>query len=124
MPVAGCSGRCGWYNFSMMTDRIVRTLPVAVFLLLLVLPDASDASRAKATTKVITGYDSTDSGERGSNPMNTSVGTARLAALTAGNVQAVVLAGRETIKAVRQGFRPFASRQRKSSSPPAVSARR
>jgi hypothetical protein len=91
----------------MMTDRIVRTLPVAVFLLLLVLPDASDASRAKATTKVITGYGSADSGEGGSNPMNTSIGTARLAALTAGNVPAVVLNGRETIKAVRQGFRPF-----------------
>ena len=91
-----------------MTDQIARTLPVAVFLLLLVLPDASDASRAKATTKVITGYDSTDSGEGGSNPMNTSIGTARLAALTAGNVPAVVLNGRETIKAVRQWFRPFA----------------
>jgi hypothetical protein len=91
----------------MMTDRIVRALPVAVFLFLLVLPDASDASQAKATTKVITGYGSTDGGKGGSNPMNRSVGTARLVALTAGNVPAVVLDGRETIKAVRQGFRPF-----------------
>ena len=93
-----------------MTDRIVRTLPVAVFLLLLVLPDASDASHAKATTKVITGYGSTDSGEGGSNPMNTSVGTARLAALTAGNVPAVVLNGRETVTicdtAGRREFNP------------------
>jgi hypothetical protein len=91
-----------------MTDRIQRTLPLAVFLFLLVLPDASDASQAKATTKVITGYGSTDGGKGGSNPMNTSVGTARLAALTAGNVPAVVLNGRETVKAVRQAFWPLA----------------
>jgi len=37
-----------------------------------------------------------------------NVGTARLAALTAGNVPAAVLNGLETVKAVRQGFRPLA----------------
>jgi len=37
-----------------------------------------------------------------------NVGTARLAALTAGNVPAAVLNGLETVKAVRQGFRSLA----------------
>ncbi len=37
-----------------------------------------------------------------------NVGTARLAALTSGNVPAAVLNGLETVKAVRQGFRPLA----------------
>src|SRR5262249_60841472 len=37
-----------------------------------------------------------------------NVGTARLAALTSGNVQAAVLKGLETVYAVRQGFRVLA----------------
>jgi ABC-type nitrate/sulfonate/bicarbonate transport system substrate-binding protein len=37
-----------------------------------------------------------------------NVGTARFAALTAGNVPAAVLNGLETIRAMKQGFRPLA----------------
>src|SRR5215471_2718979 len=53
-----------------------------------------------------------------------NVGTARLAALTSGNVPAAVLNGLETVYAVRQGFRVLARQRSSSNCPPADSALR